>query len=204
MLDARTERNRGKSRITIIPLSLRKANEMVSALHRHHAAIKMSRYCLGALDDANVLRGVAIVHSPASPWADRTRIVEVARLCTDGAPNVCSALYGACARVAKQMGYESIQTFILSTEPGTSLRASGWECVGASLRGQWDRRRSKVVTHLFGEKQIFWGDTKVKHLENIPKMKWSKKLNPPIPDYTLCDGMEPAVRTFEQGVLELC
>lgn len=25
---------------------------------------------------------------------------EVARLCTDGTPNACSALYGACARIA--------------------------------------------------------------------------------------------------------
>ena len=54
------------------------------------------------------------------------RVLEVTRLVTDGTANACSLLYAAAARVGKELGYERIQTFILATEPGTSLRAAGW------------------------------------------------------------------------------
>jgi hypothetical protein len=40
--------------------------------------------------------------------------------------NACSMLYSACARAAQAMGYDKIQTYILVTEPGTTLKASGW------------------------------------------------------------------------------
>lgn len=35
--------------------------------------------------------------------------------------------YSAAARIAKEMGFEKIQTFILMEEAGVSLKASGWE-----------------------------------------------------------------------------
>ncbi len=34
--------------------------------------------------------------------------------------------YAACRRAAKALGYERIITYILETEPGTSLSARGW------------------------------------------------------------------------------
>ena len=42
-------------------------------------------------------------------------VVEVTRLCTDGTKNACSFLYGAAARIAKEMGYKQIQTYILES-----------------------------------------------------------------------------------------
>jgi hypothetical protein len=36
------------------------------------------------------------------------------------------------------MGYERIQTFILDTEPGVSLKAAGWEFDGESGGGDWN------------------------------------------------------------------
>jgi hypothetical protein len=50
----------------------------------------------------------------------------VTRLCTDGTYNACSLLYGSAARAAKALGYARVITYILASEPGTSLRASGW------------------------------------------------------------------------------
>ena len=47
-------------------------------------------------------------------------------------------LYAACARVAKEMGFERIQTFILEEETGVSLRASGWEFEQISAGGDWN------------------------------------------------------------------
>ena len=40
--------------------------------------------------------------------------------------NVCSFLYSRAARIAKEMGYAKIITYILESEPGTSLKAAGW------------------------------------------------------------------------------
>ena len=67
--------------------------------------------------------------------------LEVLRLATDGTPNACSALYGAAARQAVAHGFDRWQllTYILETEPGTSLRAAGWILDGQSKGGSWDR-----------------------------------------------------------------
>jgi hypothetical protein len=48
-------------------------------------------------------------------------------------------LYSAASRVGKELGYEKIQTFILESEPGTSLVASGWKNCGVSGGGTWSR-----------------------------------------------------------------
>ena len=66
-------------------------------------------------------------------------VVEVTRLVTDGTKNACSILYAAAARGAKELGYERIQTFLLATEPGTSVLAAGWTFDGCSGGGDWTR-----------------------------------------------------------------
>jgi hypothetical protein len=71
--------------------------------------VRGHRFSLGAEDLAGDLRGVAT------------------RLAADGAPNVCSFLYGASARAAWALGYSKIQTYILDEELGTTLKAAGWE-----------------------------------------------------------------------------
>jgi hypothetical protein len=45
----------------------------------------------------------------------------------------------AAARAAIALGYDAIQTFILASEPGTSLIAAGWKCCGPSAGGDWNR-----------------------------------------------------------------
>jgi hypothetical protein len=56
---------------------------------------------------------------------------------SDGTPNACSALYGAAARVAKELGYLKIQTFILPEEGAISLKAAGWKMDGVTKGSQW-------------------------------------------------------------------
>jgi hypothetical protein len=79
------------------------------------------------------------VARPAARNTDQYYTAEISRLVTDGTKNACSMLYAACARAAQAMGFESIQTFILETEPGTSLKAAGWSFVGMSNGGDWNR-----------------------------------------------------------------
>ena len=91
------------------------------------------------------LVGVAIVGRPVGRMVDQYLACEVSRLCTDGTKNACSFLYGRCARVAKEMGFHFIQTYILDSETGVSLKAAGWVNEGvvrASGKG-WNNRQGR-------------------------------------------------------------
>lgn len=117
-------------------VELKDANAFVLTYHRHHKPVPGHRFSLGAFV-GDKLVGVSIVGRPKARHTDQRRILEVNRLCTDGTRNACSALYGASARAGKALGYLRIQTFILDSEPGTSLRASGWRLDRTSPGGQW-------------------------------------------------------------------
>ncbi len=66
------------------------------------------------------------------------------KLDTDGAKNACSMLYGAAVRAAKAMGYRRVITYILDSECGASLKASGFVCEGPAGGMEWTgRSRSK-------------------------------------------------------------
>ena len=111
--------------LEIKPISIAKANAFVEEHHRHHGVKKGCRFAISVYE-GGVLHGVAICSNPVARNADDGETLEVARLCTDGTYNACSILYGACARIAKDMGFKKIQTYILTSESGTSLKASGW------------------------------------------------------------------------------
>jgi len=109
----------------VVPLHLHQANELVARLHRHHKPIRVAKFSIGA-EENGVLVGAIMCMRPACRHLDDGKTLEVCRLATDGTPNACSLLYGAASRIAKEMGYAKIQTYILDTEPGTSLKATGW------------------------------------------------------------------------------
>ena len=52
-------------------------------------------------------------------------------------------LYGACARIARNMGYEKIITYILESENGASLKASNFTCEGIAGGTHWTGARDK-------------------------------------------------------------
>lgn len=148
--------------LTICPLELRDANALVSRLHRHHKKVTGHRFSIGVRDDTGLLRGAAIVGRPVARLTDATTTLEVTRLVTDGTPNACSMLYGAAARIGRELGYQRIQTFILhGDEDGISLRASGWAFEKVSHGGQW--------THSDGKERRTDQPTG-------PKERWSRAL----------------------------
>ena len=124
--------------IKAIPLELKQANEFVDSLHRHHKAVHRDKFRVGAEVNGRLV-GVAQVGRPVSRMLDNGDTVEVVRLCTDGTRDVCSFLYSRCARVAKELGYSKIITYILETENGASLKAAGWKEVAVTSGGSWDR-----------------------------------------------------------------
>ena len=48
-------------------------------------------------------------------------------------------------KAGKALGYQRIVTYTLDTEPGTSLRAAGWECMGLAGGKRWTGTRRPAV-----------------------------------------------------------
>lgn len=113
------------------PVTLKEAQAFVGELHRHHKAPVGHRFSIGC-EQAGNLVGVATIGRPVAPKTEQYKIAEVTRLCTDGSKNACSFLYALAARICRDMGFTRIQTFILPTESGVSLRAAGWVFDGES------------------------------------------------------------------------
>lgn len=124
-------------KMTIFPATLAQANELVSQWHRHHKKVVGHRFSLG-LRIGDKIIGAVIVGRPVARAVAQYEVAEITRLVTDGSPHACSKLYGAAARVAKEMGFSKIQTYILESEPGTSLKASGWKFEAETSGGDWN------------------------------------------------------------------
>ena len=130
--------------LELTPVSLAQANEFVEKHHRHHKGVRGHKFSIGCSLDGELV-GVVIVGRPVSRYLDDGNTLEVNRLCTTGVKNACSILYAASARAAKAMGYMKIITYILESENGGSLRASGWKCVGRAGGKQWTGARKPPV-----------------------------------------------------------
>ena len=115
------------------PISLRDANEYVRQHHRHHKPVAGHKFSIGCEADGELV-GVIIAGRPVSRYLDDGFTLEVTRLCTNGAKNACSFLYGAAARAAAAMGYKRIITYTLESENGASLRASGFPALKIGSR----------------------------------------------------------------------
>jgi len=135
--------------LTIVPCSIREASAFVATHHRHHKAPRGAIFALGVAD-VDHLVGVAMVGRPVARNLANGWTVEVIRVCViDHAPKgSCSALYGACWRAARAMGYLRCVTYTLPEEGGASLRGVGWRCIGEAGGGSWSRReRPRVDMH---------------------------------------------------------
>src|ERR1700755_2202295 len=99
----------------------RQAKSFVLRNHRHHQPPKGSITQLGLYFDGELV-GVVFLGRTTSRRYGMQEVCEVTRLCTNGGSNGCSRLYGACARIAKELGFDKVITFILEDEDGASLK----------------------------------------------------------------------------------
>jgi len=141
--------------LTIRPIDLKAANEYVLKHHRHNGKVLVHRFSISCYDNDR-LCGVAICGNPSARKLDNGETIEVKRCCTDGTKNACSILYGRCARIAREMGYKKIITYITDKETGVSLRASGYELEAENCGGKngWNMpSRPRIVKEetLFGD-----------------------------------------------------
>ena len=144
----------------IRPLELRDLNALVAELHRHHKPVQGHRFSIGIEHKGKIVGG-ASVGRPTARMTDQRMVLEVTRLVTDGTKNACSALYSAAARIGKEMGYRRIQTFILDTESGASLKAAGWKFEQESGGGDWTRESKP---------------NRRQDQPQCPKQRWAKEL----------------------------
>ena len=149
--------------LVLRPVSLAQANEFVAKYHRHLGPLKIHKFSIGCKEmNGDELAGVAIVARPVCRFLDDGFTLEVARVCTNGAKNACSLLYGAACRAARAIGYTHIVTYSLSGESGASLKAAGFQSDGLRRHNPngWDmpsRPRKKPIRYPDG-----------------PKIRWSK------------------------------
>ena len=162
--------------IRSVPLTSKEVNAFIDQYHRHHHHAQGDKFRIGAEVDGQLV-GVVQCGRPVSRHLDDGRTLEVIRLCTNGGggKNVCSFLYSRCARIAQDMGYQKIITYILESELGTSLRASGWYCDEKQAGGgSWDckarpRELEPLQTSLFPTRQKY---------PTEKKQRWAKDLRP--------------------------
>ena len=126
----------------IRPISLKNANRFVEKNHRHHHSTTGHKFSICACIGEKIV-GVAICGRPVSRHIDGGTVIEINRLCTDGTKNACSFLYGACCRIAKEMGYRKIITYILESENGSSVKASNFVCEGTAGGEMWTGERKR-------------------------------------------------------------
>jgi hypothetical protein len=144
-----------KMKLRAVPVDLDEANAFVARHHRHHKPVIGHKFSIGAAFGDEIV-GVAIVGRPVARMRDDGMTLEVTRLCTDGARNACSFLYGACARATFALGYRRIGTYILASETGATLKASGWRLIGSAGGGSWSREsRPRVDLHPTQGKLLF-------------------------------------------------
>ncbi|MFQ9922086.1 MAG: XF1762 family protein [Beduini sp.] len=109
-----------------VPIELKEANNFVAELHRHHPPVYRDKFRLACIAEDGHICGVIQVARPVARHLDDGKTLEVVRCCTDGTYNACSFLYSRMTRIAKEMGYKKIITYILDSETGASLKAAGW------------------------------------------------------------------------------
>ena len=156
------------------PIELKDCQTYINAHHRHHIAAHRDKFRIAAVEN-NKIVGVIQVGRPVSRILDNGKTLEVLRLCTTGEKNVCSFLYGRAARIGKEMGYQKIITYILETETGASLKASGWVCETNRAGGcNWNTpSRPREVE----PEQMSLFPHKNKYPVGVRKQRWVKILN---------------------------
>ena len=175
----------GRSRLRVVPLTVPVANRCIQLWHRHHAPLPggFAWFCVGVVADGGIV-GAAVAGRPTNRNNDDRLTVEVLRVATDGTPNACSALLGACARAARALGAARIITYTLTDESGASLRGAGWRQECADTGKSWwthpGTRPAAVEREHMGKHKARWG------LTLAPRVTYTEPAEPRETDAQAC------------------
>ena len=127
--------------LEIKPIHLVQAKDFIKRYHRHNIPPVGGKFAVACWDDDKICGG-AICGRPIARHSDDGETLEIYRNCTDGTPNACTKLYGACQRIARDMGYKRIITYTLLSESGASLRAANFRWYRV------ERHKKKNLLHI--------------------------------------------------------
>lgn len=147
--------------VAIVPIFFAEAAAFIGRHHRHNKPPVGGIFWMGAADDAGKLVGVAVVGRPIARFMQDGRTVEVLRNCVlDDAPlGTPSALYGACWRAAKALGWQRLITTTLQSESGASLRGAGWRVLAERKPANpeaWLNRPGRAFQPVVGQAKLVW------------------------------------------------
>lgn len=153
-----------KSKLTLVPCTLRKANDFVAVYHRHslRTARNGGKFAVAVSFDSAIV-AVAIVGNPLSATLMDGFTAEVLRSCSlpDAPKNCNSFLYGACRKIWFDMGGRKLITYTLTQESGASLRGAGWT-LASTIKGH-DPKSWGKSDHLERKEQAIIA---------LPKYRW--------------------------------
>ena len=153
------------SKLKVIPLSLKEANEFITKHHRHNKKCAGHKFSIGA-EYKGKLVGVAIIGRPVARKLDNKFTLEINRNCVlDDAPKgTCSFLYAKAIKIWQSMGGKKIITYTLTTESGSSLKAINFnkdtQVKIFKKNTGWTTRANRV-----------WQE-----IHATPRIRWSKEL----------------------------
>ena len=141
--------------LALQPITYKEACVFITKHHRHHLPPQGWKFGI-AVNDGEKIVGVITVGRPVARHLDNGWTLEVTRCATDGTRNAPSMLYGVAQRATFALGYKRIITYTLQSEPGTSLVAVNWRCLGEAGGGKWSRKsRPRIDTHPVNQKTLW-------------------------------------------------
>jgi hypothetical protein len=153
--------------LRLVPLSQRQAAVFIREHHRHSNPDRGDIFRVGLEADGELV-AVATAGRPKAAGLQDGRTIEITRVCSLGAENACSMLYGALCRAAKALGYERAYTYTLASEPGSSPRAAGFHFDAVVGERNWAEESgyARYSENLLGETMTPSG----------PKKRWRRDL----------------------------
>lgn len=142
-------------KLRLQPITYGEACAFIKLHHRHHLPPQGWKFGI-AVNDGDKIVGVITVGRPVARRLQDGWTLEVTRCCTDGTRNAVSKLYGAAQRATFALGYRRLITYTLRSEPGTSLIASGWKCIGVAGGGSWNVPSRPRIQTTTTEQKTLW------------------------------------------------
>lgn len=141
-------------KMTIIkPLTLSFANEFITNNHRHSKKVTGHKFSVGLYDLCfEEITTVIIVGRPVARNLDKDNNLEILRICTLPwvRKNSISHLLSVVIKITKLLGYNKLVTYILDSENGSSLQASGFTMVSVCKNAKdWTNRPNRVNQEIY-------------------------------------------------------
>lgn len=114
--------------LSAVPITVKDARAFCARVHRKlDKAPPGARLVVGAQRRGELV-GVVLCGNPVGRWDDGVTLEVNRQAVKAGEKNASSFLYATAARIARDLGWKWIVTYIEGDENGRSLRAAGFVC----------------------------------------------------------------------------